>query len=261
MTKKTFRVPYQDGELVMRVKSTENNYTKLHVSYETEGKKQKFFCFYPEICNTSLYKDLSFGVYDSEREELGEIVHQMHFNDRVDRRPFPYGILLCVTELQEPKEKELFSDEKYICSAGFMDAVASLSIQYLRSLLKKTASPILPLYFVYYGMTEVDYFDYPPLSKSAYDELEKIPVIDNKLLKTFEESKKYCAFYCRYAACSSDQFYVAVAGETNNQKYTDRIISPLIEEAKLWPDTVNPYVDEYEDDEDDEELFDGSGEE
>ena len=270
MSRKTFRVPYQDGELVLRVKTSEENYTKLHVSYETEAKKQKILCFYPEICNTKLYGDISFGVYDSEREELGEIVHQMHFNNRVDRKPFPYGILLCVTELQDPKGKELFGDEDYICSVEFMDALASLSIQYLRSLLKKRAHPLLPLYFIYYGMSEVDYSDYPPLSESSMNKLEEIPVIDSKLLDAFKESKKFCAFFCREAACSSERFYLAVAGETNNPEYTDRLISPLIRAAELWPETIRPrYFDDEDDDffdddedgdEDDDEFFDGDDE-
>lgn len=226
-----FAAKFKDGELVMRAMPTEFDQPYMLVSYRTDNGEQNILQFWPEIMNTKAYGPDSIGIYDSESAELGEIVYQMHGNDSIDRPPFPYGIFLCITDdFDEPEEHgKKLRDLTFVSEPGFMDTLASLCIQYVRSLLKPIAPRNLPLYFVYYGLASRD--------------LDEIAVIGRKVFYACQESKKFGVCRCVAGLTTDESCYLAIAGETKDKSFSSHI-DYLIGQVKEYPRKVHRRDDE-----------------
>ncbi len=241
-----FAAKFKDGELVMRAMPTEFDQPYMLVSYRTDNGEQNILQFWPEIMNTKAYGPESIGIYDSESAELGEIVYQMHGNDSIDRPPFPYGIFLCITDdFDEPEEHgKKLRDLTFVSEPGFMDTLASLCIQYIRSRLKRIAPRILPLYFVYFGIAETTSFVITVHDESTdTEELAEISAIGQAVFDACQKSEKFGVCRCVAALTSDETCYLAIAGETKDPSFSFKI-ERLIRQVKEYPRKVRRRDDE-----------------
>ena len=226
-----FAAKFKDGKLIMSVKPTEYGHPEMSVSYKTAKGEQKILKFGPEIMNTKAYGAESIGIFDSESAELGEVAYQMHGNASIDRPPFPYGIILCIAyDFDDPEERgKKLRDLTFASEPGFMDTLADLCIQYIRSLLKPIAPRNLPLYFVYYGLASRD--------------LDEIAVIGRKVFYACQESKKFGVCRCVAGLTTDESCYLAIAGETKDKSFSSHI-DYLIGQVKEYPRKVHRRDDE-----------------
>lgn len=242
---------YQEGELILRC-VTDRTYDSLTmiISHKKGQEEKEILGFSPEIMNTKRYGEHSVGIYDSDREELGEVAFQMHGNTSVDRPQLPYGIILCICDdFTEPGNRaKRLQDVSALRSVEFMDALAELCLQYLRSILVSTASGMLPLYFVYYGRDHVecdgssfkDDFGSLQGDKEYANALESVIKMGRAVFKSAKESKKYGVFRCVAGLTTYEFCYLAVVGETKDPRLLSRSpIGKVIKSAKEFPKIVN----------------------
>lgn len=236
-----FTAKYKDGELIMSAKPTDYGHPEMIISYKTTEGVKKILKFGPEIMNTKAYGPESIGVFDSESAELGEVAYQMHGNDSIDRPPFPYGIICCVTDdFDDPEERgKLLRDLTFVSEPGFMDTLADLCIQFIRSLLRPIAPRTLPLYFVYYGVVEM-VSDSETSNDDPEDdeEDEKVLEIGRAVFNACKKSEKFGVCRCVAGLTTDESCYLAIAGQTKDKAFSKNI-EKLIKQVEEYPEEVD----------------------
>lgn len=225
MTFSEFSVLYKDGQLKLEqaIRIPECTHVVYFVGSST---KIPMLALSLRVLNTAKWEDESFAHYDSQSAEEGEIVYQMHFNDHVDRKPLPYGLILaCCSSFLDPdgSGSVVKTNMEEINTPEFLDALGALTITYLRKKYPNAPDRI-PMYFVFYGITK------------AYDEAsEPVKELESALLKSFVKSKEYGVFRCFSGASSDENSYLAIYCETVDRELKDQTLGMNLKDLKLRP--------------------------
>ena len=224
MTTSMYSVPFRDGQLKLeQLDGCDNG--RFAVYYTDAINKKPLFSFILTVLNTAYHEDESLAFSEKVGAEEGEVVYQMHFDDHVDRKKLPYGIIALIKSslytVEEPRT--VLKDPSFVNTEEFLAAFKDRIFIYLRERFIM-APANTPLYFAYYGLSKTE----EPAKK---DEAE----LEDALMKTFAKSGNFGVFRCVHGICSDENSYLAIAGETKDPRLTKKVLGSIIRNIKRRP--------------------------
>lgn len=151
----------------------------------------------------------SFGIYDSELEELGEAVFQLHENTEVDRPCLPLGVIVACDGFVDPSTDDSFRDYAYehpvqdgekLFQPEVMLGIARAAIEYAKQFADMATAKEHKIYFAYVGLAE----------KWDDDEMPKgLLEAELKAMAAFKAAG-FAVFRNYYGATMGDKIYLAV---------------------------------------------------
>ena len=115
------------------------------------------------LAMTKKHGNRSFGIYDSELEELGEAVFQLHENTEVDRPCLPLGVIVACDGFVNPSTDDSLRDYAYehpvqdgkkLFQPDVMLGIARAAIEYAMQFADRATAKEHKIYFAYVGLAE-----------------------------------------------------------------------------------------------------------
>lgn len=204
----------------------DNNGEKAKNAYllafcKKDGSTMPLTWFYANMLTPILLGEECLGIYDSHDATEGEIVWQMHFNNRVTRPKLPFGFTIYISEsLMDPTVDDPLNNWTVLDNMDIfrrkhiLQILGQLLIGVIRRKLSKSISKAYPrspigvfLYFCFFGITEAP--EYITESASKYPRENAIVSLEKALERKWLRDD-FAVFHCVAPMTSSENCYMAI---------------------------------------------------